>query len=159
VIPSDRSYPHVKPLERGAEAPAIPGVDFGNGPVALFFYKVTCPTCQMAAPVAERLARWHPEVLVGVAQDPPERVDAFAREYRTTFPSVTDIEPYDASNAYGIRTVPTLFVVEEGSVTEVVESWDREGWNRLAEHLASTSGTATETLSTEGDGLPPFRPG
>jgi hypothetical protein len=76
-----------------------------------------------------------------------------------TFPSVSEVEPYETSNAYGIRTVPTLFVIEEGRVTEVVESWDREGWNRLAEHLASTSGTPTETLSTEGDGLPPFRPG
>jgi peroxiredoxin len=149
----------VKPLEKGARAPTIPGVELSDGPVALFFYKVTCPTCQLAAPVAERLARWHPERLMGVAQDPPERVEAFAREYRTTFPSVSDREPYDVSNAYGIRTVPTLFVIEQGAVTEVVESWDREGWNRIAAHLASALGTESETLSTERDGLPPFRPG
>ena len=149
----------MKPLDKGAQAPSIPGADFKNDPVALFFYKVTCPTCQMAAPVAERLARTFPERLVGVAQDPPERVDAFAREYGTTFPSVTDTEPYEVSNAYGIRTVPTLFVIENGTVAEVVESWDREGWNRIAGYLASATGTPTEPVSNEGDGLPPFRPG
>lgn len=149
----------MKPLEKGSHAPTIPGVEFREGPLALFFYKVTCPTCQIAAPVAERLAGWYPERLVGVAQDPPERVEAFAREYRTTFPSVSDVEPYEASNAYGIRTVPTLFVIEDGTVSEVVESWDREGWNRVAMHLATMAGTETETLSTESDGLPPFRPG
>lgn len=149
----------MKPLEQGAQAPPIPGVGLGDGPVALFFYKVTCPTCQMAAPVAERLARAYPKRLVGVVQDPPEGVDAFAREYRTTFPSVSDTEPYDASNAYGIRTVPTLFVIEKGTVSDVVESWDREGWNRIAAYLASATGAAVETLSVEGDGLPPFRPG
>jgi thiol-disulfide isomerase/thioredoxin len=149
----------VKPLEKGAEAPSIPGVGFGDDPVSLFFYKVTCPTCQMAAPVAETLARAYPQRLVGVVQDPPERVEAFAREYRTTFPSVSDTEPYDASNAYGIRVVPTLFVIENGTVADVVESWDREGWNRIAAHLASATGAAAEALSVEGDGLPPFRPG
>lgn len=149
----------MKLLDEGATAPAIPGVDLTDAPVALFFYKVTCPTCQMAAPVAERLARTFPERLVGVAQDPQERVDAFEREYRMTFSSVTDTEPYEVSNAYGIRTVPTLFVIENGAVTDVVESWDREGWNRIAAYLASATGAAAEALSTEGDGLPPFRPG
>jgi hypothetical protein len=92
-----------------------------------------------------------------VAQDPPERVDAFAREYRITFPSVSDTEPYDTSNAYGIRTVPTLFVIGKNAVAEVVESWDREGWNRVGAYFGSAAGS--EPLSAEGDGLPPFRPG
>jgi hypothetical protein len=40
----------MSPLQVGAVAPEVPGVRFGEGPVGLFFYKVTCPTCQMAAP-------------------------------------------------------------------------------------------------------------
>ncbi|HET6771250.1 MAG TPA: redoxin domain-containing protein [Actinomycetota bacterium] len=149
----------MKPLDPGAQAPPIPGVEFTDGPVALFFYKVTCPTCQMAAPVAERVAVTHPEKLVGVVQDPPERADAFAQEYRTTFPSVTDVEPYDVSNAYGVRVVPTLFVIEREKVVDVVESWDRDGWNRVSAYLGSSTGSSSEPVSTEGDGLPPFRPG
>ena len=87
------------------------------------------------------------------------RADAFAREYRTTFPSVTDVEPYDVSNAYGIRVVPTLFVIEREKVVDVVESWDRDGWNRVSAYLGSSAGSSSEPVSTEGDGLPPFRPG
>jgi peroxiredoxin len=149
----------VKPLDPGASAPPIAGVEFTDGPVALFFYKVTCPTCQMAAPVAERVALAHTQKLVGVVQDPPERSDAFAQEYRTTFPSVTDVEPYDVSNAYGIRVVPTLFVIERDKVVDVVESWDRDGWNRISAYLGSATGSPSEPISTKGDGLPPFRPG
>jgi thiol-disulfide isomerase/thioredoxin len=149
----------VSPLEPGSSAPPIPGIDLKDRPVALFFYKVTCPTCHMAAPVAERLARAYSGRLVGVAQDPPDGVEAFAREYRTTFRSVTDPEPYVVSNAYGIRTVPTLFVIESDTVADTVESWDREGWNRVAAYLGAATGSRPEPVSTEGDGLPPFRPG
>jgi thiol-disulfide isomerase/thioredoxin len=149
----------VRPLEPGAPAPEIPGVLFDDDPVALLFYKVTCPTCQLVAPVAEQLAGASTGRLMGVAQDPPERVDAFAREYGITFASVSDTEPYDTSNAYGIRTVPTLFVVAKNHIAEVVESWDREGWNRVGAYFGSATGSPSEPLSAEGDGLPPFRPG
>lgn len=149
----------MKPLEPGAPAPPIPGIAFDDGPVALLFYKVTCPTCQLVAPVAERLARASSGRLMGVAQDPSERVDAFAREYRITFPSVSDAEPYDISTAFGIRVVPTLFVIGKNAVAEVVESWDREGWNRVGAYFGSATGSPSEPLSAEGDGLPPFRPG
>ena len=149
----------MKPLDPGTPAPHIPDVAFNGGPRVLFFYKVTCPTCQMAAPVAERLALAHPEKLVGVVQDPPERADAFSQEYRTTFPSVTDVEPYDVSNAYGVRVVPTLFVIEREKVVDVVESWDRDGWNRVSAYLGAATGVPSAAVSTEGDGLPPFRPG
>jgi hypothetical protein len=117
------------------------------------FYKVTCPTCQVAAPVAERLFASLGERFVAVAQDPPERVSAFSTEFGVTFPSVPDAPPYPMSDAYGVRTVPTVFAVEEGNVVDVVESWDREGWNRVASVLGAGE------VSHQGDGLPPFRPG
>jgi peroxiredoxin len=146
-------------LPPGVPAPDVPGADLSSGPRTLFFYKVTCPTCQMAAPVAERLFGSFPDRLVAVAQDPPEKVEAFAEEYGTTFQSVTDAPPYELSDAYGIEIVPTLFLVEDGSVTDVVESWDRDGWNRVASRLAGALGQSIGPLSEEGDGLPVFRPG
>lgn len=148
----------MQPLEPGAAAPSIPGAHL-NGPTAVLFYKVTCPTCQIAAPPAERLARAFSDRFVAVAQDPPGRVSEFEKEFGTTFDSLTDAEPYEVSNAYGIRTVPTLFVLNEGRVDDVVESWDREGWNRAAGRLAELVGVAAAPVSHEGDGLPPFRPG
>jgi thiol-disulfide isomerase/thioredoxin len=149
----------VQPIPPGSPAPPIPGVDRVTGPSAVFFYKVTCPTCQVSAPVAERFAGSLPGRFVGVGQDPREKLDQFAEELATSFVSVPDEPPYELSNAYGVRTVPTLFVLDDGEVVDVVESWDREGWNRAAALVAERAGTAVEPLSHEGDGLPPFRPG
>jgi thiol-disulfide isomerase/thioredoxin len=147
-----------QPLGPGAEAPPIPGADSGPGPRALLFYKVTCPTCQLAGPVAERLARELPGDFLAVGQDPPERLEEFRATYGD-FPATTDTDPYPVSDAYGIRTVPTLFVLHDGRVDLVVESWDREGWNRAAERLGQLAGRRVGPLSEVGDGLPPFRPG
>jgi thiol-disulfide isomerase/thioredoxin len=146
-------------LQPGTAAPELPGADLSSGPKTLFFYKVTCPTCQIAAPVAERLFGTFPDRFVAVVQDPPEKVASFADEYSTTFQSITDAPPYELSDAYGIEVVPTLFLVEDGAVTDVVESWDRDGWNRLGSRLAGAVGQSIGPLSEEDDGLPVFRPG
>lgn len=162
---SDRHSPgvgyreSVKPLQAGDQAPFIPGAEPEDGPRAVLFYKVTCPTCQLAAPIAERFHDAFPDRLVGVGQDPREKIERFEQELGTTFPSVSDEPPYPASNAYGVRTVPTLFILDDGEVVEVVESWDRDGWNRAAAKLGDLTGQAVGTVSQEGDGLPPFRPG
>lgn len=147
----------VEPIAEGSAAPPLPGA--GGGPRAVVFYKVTCPTCQIAAPAMERLHRAAPDGFTAVVQDPPEAAQAFAQSYDTSFDPVSDPEPYELSNAYGIRTVPTLFVLDEGRVREVVESWDREGWNRAARVLEEVAGVEVGAVSEEGDGLPPFRPG
>ena len=141
------------PLQPGSPAEPIPGIRVEDGRRAVVFYKVTCPTCQLAAVPMERIYRAEPEAFTAVGQDPPDRLEEFGRTFRTTFPPVADTPPYPLSDAYGIRTVPTLFVLEEGRVADVVESWDRDGWNLAATRLTGSS------VSEEGDGLPPFRPG
>lgn len=125
----------------------------------MMFYKVTCPTCQLAAPIAERFHQAFKGRFLGVGQDPREKLDQFAEELGASFPSVSDQPPYDFSNAYDIRTVPTVFLVDDGKVLDVVESWDRDGWNRLAARMGGLTGEDSEAMSWEGDGLPPFRPG
>ncbi len=146
----------MEPIPPGSPAPPIHGVD---SPDVLFFYKVTCPTCQLAAPVAERFAAAVPGRFVGIGQDPREKLDQFAEELGTSFVTVPDEPPYDLSNAYGVRTVPTVFVLDAGTVVDVVESWDRDGWNRAARRAAELAGADPEEVSHPGDGLPPFRPG
>jgi peroxiredoxin len=148
----------VQPLKPGDPAPPVEGHP-REGPRVVFFYKVTCPVCQVAAPVAERFHQAFPERFVGVGQDPREKLDQFAEELGTTFPTVTDEPPYPASAAYGVRVVPTIFVLDDDRVVETVESWDRDGWNRAAGKLGALTGQAAESLSWEGDGLPAFRPG
>ncbi len=144
------------PLKPGQDAPDIPGA---AGARVLFFYKVTCPTCQISAPIAERLHERLGERFVGIGQDPREKLDQFAEELGASFTAVPDLPPYPLSDAYGIRVVPTVFVTRDGKVLDVVESWDRDGWNRVAAKALELVGAPAEAVSWDGDGLPPFRPG
>jgi thiol-disulfide isomerase/thioredoxin len=149
----------LEPIQPGSAAPAVPGLDLRSGPTVLFFYKVTCPVCQMAAPPASRFAQAYPGRILGIGQDPEEKLAQFDTAYGLGFPSIPDLPPYEVSNAYGIRTVPTSFLVENGSVIDTVESWDRDGLNRVSKQLASILGADFVSISEQGDGLPPFRPG
>ena len=147
-------------LEQGAKAPPVPSVDFSGGPTALFFYKVTCPVCQMAAPAARKFEHAYRGRIVGIGQDPEDKLVAFGRQYGLGFRSIADLPPYEVSDAYGIISVPTLFLVgSDGVVLEAVASWDRDGNNAVSEHLAKLVGADPVVISEPGDGLPSFRPG
>jgi peroxiredoxin len=158
-----RDYPgfvDLEPLQPGTNAPAITEIDFALGPRVLFFYKVTCPVCQMAAAPVSRFEQAYPGRIHGIGQDPPEKLGDFDRTYGLGFPSVPDLTPYDVSNAYGIRTVPTTFLVSaDGTIIDTVESWDRDGLNRMSKQLAALVGADAALVSDPTDGLPPFRPG
>lgn len=148
------------PLGVGEPAPPIPGVAFGDGPVGLFFFKVTCPTCQLAAPKMSAFERAYPGRVVGIGQDPQDVLDEFGEVHGMGVRSLEDRPPYDVSNAYGIVSVPTLLVVgENGRVIESVGAWDREGFNRASERVAAALGADPVAISIEGDGLPSFKPG
>ncbi|MEX2275798.1 MAG: redoxin domain-containing protein [Actinomycetota bacterium] len=146
----------------GEVAPSIPGRDFSEGPTGIFFYKVTCPVCEMTAPIASRLAEAVPGTMIGIGQDPPEALATFADQAGLVLsvPPVQDSPPYPLSDAYGIESVPTLVLVDtSGVVDEVVRSWDRDGYNRAAVRLAELAGSVPVVLSTPDDRLPAFRPG
>jgi peroxiredoxin len=149
-----------EPLQPGSAAPSIPGLEFSAGPTVLFFYKVTCPVCQMAGPPANRFEQAYPGRIFGIGQDPEEKLAEFDGTYGLGFPSVVDLPPYEVSNAYGIRVVPTAFLIDQdSSILDVVESWDREGLNRVSKQLATMLDADFAPISELGDGLPPFRPG
>ena len=147
-------------LDPGSSAPPIGGVDFAAGPTVVFFYKVTCPVCQMAAPKVGEFERAYPGRIVGIGQDPEDKLAEFDRELEMGFGSVADLPPYELSNAYQIRVVPTLFLVSpEGVVLESVESWNRDGFNQVSKHLAALTDAEYAPISEPSDGLPSFRPG
>jgi thiol-disulfide isomerase/thioredoxin len=146
------------PIAPGAPAPPIEGIS-EDGARAIVFLKVTCPVCQMAAPKVQALGDAFPGRVVAVGQDPPDRLAGFGDEYGMHVPVVADLVPYAASEAYGVRTVPTVFLVDAGTVLDTVEGWDREGYNRVAGRLAELTQSPYHPVSEPGDGLPPFRPG
>jgi hypothetical protein len=146
-------------IATGAQAPPVDGAAT-DGPHVLVFFKVTCGTTQLATPAIERLAEAFPGRVVGVGQDPQAALDAFSSEYGLTLPLVPDLDPYDASDAYGIVSAPTAISVgADGAVLDVAESWDRDAWNRLAAGFADVLGVPATTVSDPDDGLPDFKPG
>lgn len=148
----------MSPIAPGDPAPAL-DVPLDASPSLLAFYKVTCPVCQLAAPVVDRLARAFPGRVVPIGQDPPEALREFGATWGMADVGRTDPPPYAASDAFGVRAVPTLVLVAGGRVADVVEGWDRAGWNRIADRLAESSGLGPVVASDERDGLPSFRPG
>lgn len=150
----------MSPLAVGADAPAVPGVTFGDGPVGLFFYKVTCPTCRLAAPTMRTFERAFPGRMVGVGQDPEAALEAFRQAYAMEIGSVRDASPYPVSAAYDIESVPTLFLVgSDGRILDAVGAWDRTGFNRVAATMAELTGADPVVISSLDDGLPEFKPG
>ena len=145
-------------IDVGAPAAPVQGVDL-DGPGVLVFYKVTCGVTKLATPAIERLAEAYPGRVVGVGQDPQQELDGFAREFHLSFPQVPDLEPYVASDAYGILSAPTGVLVDDGAVVDVAESWDRAAWNRLSATLAGLLGEDAVVVSEPEDGLPEFKPG
>ncbi len=131
-------------------------------PVLLAFFKTGCPTCQLAFPVYAELERRYGDAIpvVAVSQDPPERTVPWLHERGFAGPSLDDSsDNYAVSKAYDVQTVPTLVMVQDGQVVAFSEAWDRDEVNDWARRLGEHTGRDTSPVSTEGDGLPAFKPG
>ncbi len=150
-------------LSPGSAAPSLRLPDAGSGaavtdpwtggPVVLAFFKTTCPVCHMSAPKVQALAEAGARV-IGIGQDPPGEIAAYAEMTGQLVPTLSESEPYPVSDAFGLSTVPAMFLVgADGVIADAVAGWDRDGWNRLAE------AAGVGPVSHEGDGLPSFRPG
>lgn len=129
-------------LEAGVKAPdfTLPTMDGGtfslgealrSGPVLLAFFKISCPVCQFAMPFAERLfraAKGKKITIIAVSQDTDKPTAAFMREYGLSLPiALDDTKTYPASNAYGLTSVPTFFLVNpEGDIQIASVGWSRE---------------------------------
>ena len=62
-----------------------------RGPVVLIFFKISCPTCQMAFPLYERFHRAYPGLtILGVSQNSASDTAAFAHKIGISFPILLD---------------------------------------------------------------------
>src|SRR4051812_45719685 len=162
-------------LEAGSTAPEIilPVMGGGTftlsearkqGPVALAFFKVSCPVCQMAFPFFERLHqayRGKNVRVIGISQDSAQDTAAFAKQFGITFPlALDDKKTYPASNAYGLTNVPTLFLVGPDGMIEVSSvSWSRDELEDVSRRLANASAANAVTIVRPEDNVPAFKPG
>jgi peroxiredoxin len=126
-----------------------------GGPVLLVFFKITCPVCQMAMPFLERLHRQGALPVYGISQNDPDDTREFNQEFGVTFPILLDSEEegFPASNAYGLSSVPTMFLVEPGGTLERVI----EGWSKL--DMEALGASAGMTLFAAGDNVPAWKAG
>src|ERR1700692_4779531 len=143
-------------LEAGLRAPSVElkSLDgetrslediLGKGPALLAFYKGSGPVCQLAAPYLERLAAGSGLQVVGISQDDDSSTKGFNQRFGVTFPTLLDQskENYPASNAFGISSVPSLFLVEkDGEVSKAVSGFSKRDLEALGERA----------------GVKPFRP-
>lgn len=125
-----------------------------SAPVVLVFFKAGCPTCQLALPFLGRLPASSLPVYA-VSQDDAARTREFLRLFPLKLPVLLDAASagYPASNAYGIRYVPSLFVVEpDGMVSAVCEAFDRRAYESLARRAGCS-------IFEPGEAVPLYKPG
>jgi len=136
-----------------------------RGPVVLAFFKVTCPVCQYAFPLYERMAKAHKDsgaTFLGISQNGPSDTKAFVRDYGVTFPVAIDNDAnrYVVSNAYGITNVPTLFYIDPTGEIEVSSvGWSKRDVEEVNAILAVLRGQKPNVLWHPGESIQEFRAG
>jgi peroxiredoxin len=125
-----------------------------RGPVALVFYKSSCPTCQFTFPYIQKIfekakngAGW---TLWAISEDDPDETGQFVKQYGLAFEVLIDEHPYDVSAAYGLQFVPAIFLIEPNGLISVSEY----GFTK-----AGLNGIAGFEYFTQNDGIPARRPG
>lgn len=161
-------------LTAGAKAPAftLRSMD-GNtssladalqkGPVVAAFFKVSCPTCQFAAPFLERLHESYGGekfTLWGISQDDAADTREFCQEFEIEFPALIDEKGYPVSNQYGITNVPSVFLIApDGKIQESSVGFSKKDLEKMAAAAASATNTAPTSFFKPGEVIPDFKPG
>lgn len=132
-------------LASGAQAPSfrLTALDgsvqtlddvLARGPALLVFFKISCPVCQLSAPYLERLAANASLQVIGISQDDALATRGFRERLGVSFPTLLDLgsEDYPASNAYGITSVPSLFLVErDGVIARAVNGFSKRDFEEI----------------------------
>ena len=158
-------------LEPGAFAPEIKlkGVDgktysvkeaLLTGPVLLAFYKEDCRTCQLTMPFLERLwLAYKPGFhLWAVSQDDKAGTRKYASANGLTYTFLLDDRKYTASNAYGLTSVPSIFLVDLNQVVQrTLVGFSKRDLNELAAEVAELAGGIPMAIVRPEDNAPEFQ--
>ena len=130
----------------------------------LVFFKEDCPASELVVPrlgpLGEALER-EERFFLAIAQDLEETARAFRDRHHLRFPIAWEEAPYAASRAYGIETVPALFLVDgTGVIAERVEGFIKSEYLALGAGIeqALALGAAPPVLERPED-LPALKPG
>lgn len=131
-------------LQTGDLAPALDVFD-GTKPILIVFFKVNCPTCQLTLPFLNRLEAGLR--VVGISQNSQRHTNEFRDALRLDYPLVLDTKGYPASNAYGIRNVPSMFLVGlDGRIEWSQAGFSKQGLAAVAERFGIEMFLASERV-------------
>jgi peroxiredoxin len=118
----------------------------------LVFFETDCPTCQLALPYLNALAKDKIQV-IGISQDDEASTNRFTREMEIHYPVELD-RGLKLSRAFDPQSVPTFYLLEEnGSVAQSLAGFDKAGLNEIAQALGHVP------IAPAGDGAPAWKPG
>ena len=134
-----------------------------RGPVVTAFFKVSCPVCQFTFPFLERLYKRYGAddvTFLGISQDNAKDTKDFARQFGITFSMLLDEKGYPVSNAYGLTSVPTIFLIDtEGAVKVSCLGFGKQDLETIAKHLAERRKIALAPLFAANENVPAHKPG
>jgi peroxiredoxin len=136
-----------------------------QGPVVAAFFKVSCPVCQFTFPFLERIYKRYGGdnvTFLGISQDDARATKDFAKEFGTTFPMLLDEKQkgYPASNAYGLTSVPTIFLIEtDGTVKISCMGFAKKDLESIARELAERKKITPAALFRPDESVPAHKPG
>ena len=158
VLEPGSSFPPLR-LQDSQGRPAVGPA----GETLYAFFKTTCPTCELTWPYLERLRVLAGDggvAVVAVSQDDPGRTEAFNERLSTRIPTLYDPPPWRASDAVGVTSVPTLFLVAEGRIRETLMGFEKRKWEDLAVRAAAPGRDGVrEALFRPEEKVPALRPG
>lgn len=134
-----------------------------RGPLLVAFFKVGCPTCQYMFPFLERLYRQfreHGAEIWAISQDNARDSRSFIEEFGLTFPVLINDYPYEVADAYGIRHVPTLFLMDrKGRVELVSDGFAKADLLAIQKWFGKHFASEPPALFLPGEKVPEFKPG
>jgi len=139
------------------------GTALHHGPVVLSFFKVSCPVCKFTFPFLERLYKHYGGAdvsFVGVSQDNTSASRDFAHEFGVTFPILIDDVGYPVSNAYGLTSVPTFFLINpDGKVQVASVGFGKAEMEEIADALADRRNITRSPVFRKDEAVPAHKPG
>jgi peroxiredoxin len=136
-----------------------------RGPVVAAFFKVSCPVCQFTFPFLERMYQRYggdSVTFLGISQDDARDTKDFVKEFGVTFQMLFDEKQkgYPASNAYGLTSVPTIFLIEtDGTVKISCMGFDKNDLESIARELAERRKMTAAPLFRANESAPAHKPG
>jgi len=135
-----------------------------RGPVVVAFFKISCPVCQYALPIIEKIYKAYGSenvAIVGISQNNKRDTNVFIQGFGVTFPVLLDdMNSYPVSNAYGLTNVPSIFWIgQDGEIEISSVGWIKKDIEEINRRIASLVKNQAKPLFQPNEQVADFRAG